>query len=75
LPNRNFDVGDLTRLGADQGADEAYETLVGKLAEHKFNGLPGALRANVLAFYADAKEPIRAKTPKQAEKEKTAWTK
>ena len=75
LPNRNFDVGDLTRLGAYQGADEAYETLVGKLAEHKFNGLPGALRANVLAFYADAKEPIRAKTPKQAEKEKTAWTK
>lgn len=75
LPNRNFDVGDLTRLGAYQGADEAYETLVGKLAEHKFNGLPAGLRANILAFYADAKEPVRAKTPKEAEKENTAWAK
>ncbi len=75
LPNRNFDVGDLTRLGAYQGADEAYEKLVGKLAEHKFTGLPAELRANILAFYTDAKEPIRAKTPKAAEKENTAWAK
>jgi hypothetical protein len=68
-------VGDLTRLGAYQGADEAYAALVEKLAERRFNGLPAGLRANVLAFYADAKEPVRAKTPKEAEKENTAWAK
>jgi Zinc dependent phospholipase C len=75
LPNRNFDVGDLTRLGAYQGADEAYEKLVSKLAEHKFDGLPPDLRSNILAFYASAQEPIRAKTRKAAEKENTAWAK
>ena len=37
LPNRNFDVGDLTHLGTYQGADEAYAKLVGKLTEHKFS--------------------------------------
>ena len=75
LPNRNFDVGDLTRLGAYQGADEAYAKLVGKLADRKFSGVSRDLRANVLAFYAGAKEPIRANTPKEAEKENTAWAK
>jgi len=75
LPNRNFDVGDITHLGSYQGADEAYEKLVGKLAEHKFTGLPAGLRANILAFYAGAKEPVRAKTPKAVEKENAAWAK
>lgn len=75
LANRNFDVGDLTRLGAYEGADEAYAKLVGKLADRKFSGLPPDLRSNVLAFYAGAKEPIRAKSPKEAEKENTAWAK
>jgi hypothetical protein len=75
LPNRNFDVGDLTILGAYAGADEAYEKLVDKLAEHKFSGLPAGLRSNILTFYAGAKEPIRAKTPKEAAKEDAAWAK
>jgi hypothetical protein len=38
LPSRNFDVGDLARLGTYQGADEAYAKLVAKLADHKFAG-------------------------------------
>ncbi len=75
LPNRNFDVGDLTRLGAYEGADDAYQTLVGKLAKNKFSGLPAGLRANVVAFYANAQQPIRAKSSKQAEKENAAWIK
>ena len=68
LPNRNFDVGDLTRLGAYQGADEAYEKLVGKLAEHKFNGLPAGLRANVLRFMRTRKNPSAPRLLKKPRK-------
>lgn len=75
LPNRNFDVGDLTRIGTYQGADEAYAKLVDKLTEHKFAGLDPNLRSNILVFYAGASEPVYAKKPKDAEKEKKEWVK
>jgi len=75
LPNRNFDVGDLTRLGMYKGADEAYTKLVGKLTEHKFTGMTADLRSNILMFYGGASAPVYAKTPKAAEKEKTDWAK
>jgi hypothetical protein len=75
LPNRNFDVGDLTREGAYLGADEAYAKLVGKLSEHQFTGIAPELRSNILAFYADAAEPALAKKEKAAQKQKTDWVK
>lgn len=75
LPNRNFDVGDLTRLGAYQGADEAYAKLVAKLADHKVAGMAPELRANILAFYTGAPAPSRAKSRKAADKERADWAK
>jgi len=76
LPNRNFDVGDLTRAGAYKGADEAYAKLVGKLAERQFNGTAPELRSNILAFYAGASEPAIANSNKKdAQKQKTEWIK
>jgi hypothetical protein len=75
LPNRNFDVGDLTRAGAYAGADEAYAKLVDKLAERQFNGIAPDLRSNILAFYAGVTEPTFAKKEKDAEKQKREWIK
>ncbi len=75
LPNRNFDLGDLTRVGAYLGADEAYAKLVGKLSARQFNGMAPELRANILAFYNDASEPVSAKSEKDAEKRKIDWAK
>jgi hypothetical protein len=75
LPNRNFDVGDLTRHGAYEGADETYAKLVGKLSERKFDGIDSDLRSNILAFYSDAKEPEFSKAPSDAKKQKAEWMK
>ena len=75
LPNRNFDVGDLTRLGTYQGADEAYAKLIAKLADHKFSGMTPELRSNILTIYAGARPPSHAKNRKAAEKERAEWMK
>ncbi len=75
LPNRNLDVGDLTREGDYQGADDAYATLVGKLTDRHFTGLPEDLRSNILAYYDGASEPRHAKSPKAAKKEMAQWKK
>jgi hypothetical protein len=75
LPNRNFDVGDLTRPGAYPGADQAYAKLVGKLSQHQFHGMAPELRSNILAFYAGASEPASPRNDKDAEKRKTDWAK
>jgi len=75
LPNRNFDVGDLTRAGAYKGADETYAKLVANLSKRKFDGIDSGLRSNILAFYSDAKEPDFAKTPDDAKRQKAEWMK
>lgn len=75
LPNRNLDVGDATRFAAYAGADDAYATLIGKLADRHFAGLGEDLRSNVLMYYAGASEPARAKSPKAAKKEMAEWNK
>jgi hypothetical protein len=75
VPNRNLDVGDLTREGRYQGADNAYGTLLAKLADRHFSGVPSDLRSNILAYYASASEPAHAKSSKSAKKEKEQWDK
>jgi Zinc dependent phospholipase C len=74
LANRNFDVGDLTRAGAYQGADEAYVKLVDKLAERHFSGITPDLRSNILAFYEGTSESTFDKKEKDAKKQKE-WVK
>jgi hypothetical protein len=75
LPNRNLDVGDLTRIGAYPGADEAYASLLGKLTDTHFAGVCEDLRSNIVMYYAGATEPVHFKSRKAAEKEKAEWKK
>jgi hypothetical protein len=71
LPNENFDLGEPPRAGKYQGADEAYEKLVGKLADRQFAGLPSGLRQNILAYYGDWSPPHSAMV---TGKERARWT-
>ena len=64
LPNQNFDVGEPTPAGKYAGTDEAYEKLVGKLADHQFKGVSPDLRANILDYYKDRQPPASPATKK-----------
>jgi len=52
IPNRNLDVGDLTRAGKYDLADQGYDDLVRRLAKDKFAHLTPDLKANILAYFA-----------------------
>jgi hypothetical protein len=58
LPNRDFDTAQPVRPGEYRLADQAYATLLHKLAKRDFDLLTPALRANILQFYADLNRPI-----------------
>jgi hypothetical protein len=64
LVNENFDVGTPTVAGDYLGADLAYDKLLGKLANHKFTGISGGLRTNILGYYQDRKPPASPLTKK-----------
>ncbi len=64
LRNQNFDVGEPTLAGTYAGMDQAYDKLLGKLADHKFNGVSPELRANMLNYYKDRKPPASPATEK-----------
>jgi hypothetical protein len=51
LANDNFDTGQPCRHGDYRLADEAYDSLLEKLANKKFAGVDPDLRANIAAFY------------------------
>ncbi len=71
IPNNNIDVGVPTPAGKYLGADEAYDKLLGKLADRHFEGISPELRANVLDYYKDRKAP----TSPPSKKESTDWMK
>ena len=54
LPNTDFDTGKPSAHGEYALADETYADLLHRLADHRFAGVPDALRKNVTAFYAAA---------------------
>ena len=64
LPNENFDVGEPTPAGKYKGTDRAYDDLLGKLADHQFNGVSPELRANLLDYYQDRHPPVAPATAK-----------
>lgn len=71
IANENFDVGQPPAAGKYLGADQAYDQLLGKLADRKYAGVTPALRANVLTYYQDRKAP-----PAPSSKKTSAeWTK
>jgi hypothetical protein len=57
IDNANFDTGKPCRFGDYSLADETYAELMGRLADHKFNGAPAALTRNIVAFYGDGPGP------------------
>jgi len=61
LPNRNFDIGELTGAGTYKLSDEAYARLLGKLDGH-YPDMPPDLRLDILAYYGDLSAPISTKT-------------
>jgi hypothetical protein len=54
LANTDFDTGKPSAHGEYALADDTYAELLHRLANRKFAGVPDALRANILAFYAAA---------------------
>ena len=71
IPNDNMDTGAPTAAGVYKGADQAYDKLLGKLADHNFEGISPDLRANVLVYYKDRK----AAAPGPSKKGSTDWMK
>lgn len=71
LANENFDTGEPVAAGKYLGADQAYDQLLGKLADRKFTGVSPELRANVLDYYKDRKAPAAPATQKAG----AAWAK
>jgi hypothetical protein len=61
----NLDVGKPTPAGMYRMADDTYAKLVSELAEHQFAAIPPELRADILAFYKDAKVSMPPKLQQQ----------
>ncbi len=53
FPNRNLDTGALTNAGQYKLADKTYSQLVRRLAHNHFALTTPALRANILAYFAN----------------------
>jgi len=53
LVNTNCDTGRPTARGEYAMADETYDELLGRLADHAFTTVSEPLRANLLAYYGD----------------------
>ena len=66
LENKDFDTGKPTLAGEYKLTDDAYATLLTRLADHKFAGTDTALQRNILAFYEPPAVPIfNKKKPEQ----------
>jgi len=69
LTNQNLDIGQPTRAGGYNLADDAYASLLDKLADKRITGISPQLRAEILAYYADLDRPIATK------RRRAAWRK
>ena len=71
LPNANFDLGEPTIAGRYGGADEAYDELLIKLSDDKFDRTSPELRTHLLAYYQERKAP----EPTASKKVVAEWAK
>src|SRR5579862_4561885 len=67
--NTNFDTGRPTSRGEYTLADDTYDELLGKLADHGFAGVQADLRSNLVAFYGNV-DSLPADT--EAERKRSA---
>jgi hypothetical protein len=69
LENKDFDTGKPTSAGEYKLTDDAYATLLTRLADHKFAGANTALQQNIVAFYEPPAVPIlNKKKPEQRDR-------
>ncbi len=61
LRNMDFDTGQPTQAGEYELCDKTYGELLTKLADRKFVGVSGELRADLLRFYGDLNAPAGMK--------------
>jgi len=66
LANQNLDIGKPTRAGGYNLADNAYASLLDKLADRHFAGVTPELRAHIMDYYADLSRPIATKQHRDA---------
>jgi Zinc dependent phospholipase C len=53
LVNTDFDTGQPAKRGEYALADDTYDELLGKLADHAFANVSESLRSNLVAYYGD----------------------
>ena len=61
LPNCDFDSGKPTKAAEYSLTDEAYASLLARLADRKFDLTSPELRSNMIEFYSDLSVPIETK--------------
>jgi hypothetical protein len=64
LPNENFDLGEPSLAGKYEGADRAYDKLLEKIADRKFEAVTPELRSDILSYNKDRKPPAATATKK-----------
>lgn len=69
LPNTDFDTGKMTHAGEYSLTDNAYASLLDRLARDNFQQLTTPLQQNILTFYKDENAPLATK------KKADAWQK
>jgi hypothetical protein len=69
LVNENLDTGQPSSSVSYVGSDLAYDKLVNTLAAHHFSGLTTELKTDILAYYANRKEPTITPTKKHVRDE------
>ena len=69
LPNTDFDTGKMTHAGEYSLTDNAYASLLDRLAHDNFQQLTTPLQQNILTFYKDENAPLATK------KKADAWQK
>jgi Zinc dependent phospholipase C len=66
LPDRDLDTGNPVRPGSYLLTDKTYAELLNKLTAEPDRRVPGGLRQNILAYYADPDAPISTKKNRKA---------
>jgi Zinc dependent phospholipase C len=65
LPNTNFDTGRPPVRGEYSLADDTYARLLHELAERRFAGMPDALSADIVRYFAGSAGPDAEKAPRR----------
>jgi hypothetical protein len=74
LPNENFDLGQPPRSGTYKLADHAYAELLHRHARRGFAATSPQLTADILAFYAMPKSPLKRTTARELHQLQTRST-